>query len=260
MLLPITVLALLAGAMKILLTLACPWLAGTWAIGAAAPAAMLRHAVDALAHLPGAGVPMAAPPIWLIVGYYALLLIPLIPWQRTVTRWAARCMPVTACIAVLMLLLATCCSWQISSRCARAIRTPGLRLTLPPPSRASKPGLVRVPGGESFFVDCGSTTVPDVYRRIIEPYLRHEGIRRIDEIYLSHGDYDHICVATEIVEGFGMPTVLMTPHFRRHAQGNIPAEALLTTSTNCTIRRNWCKAGDTFDVGGGESCKSNWVA
>ena len=82
LLLPLTAVALLGGASKIVLTLACPWLAGAWAAGAAAPAAALRHAVDGLARLPGAGVPVAPPPVWAIAAFYGLLAAPLFPWRR----------------------------------------------------------------------------------------------------------------------------------------------------------------------------------
>jgi competence protein ComEC len=123
---------------------------------------------------------------------------------------------------------------------------------------AGQSALVRVQGGECFFMDCGSSTVPDVYQRVIEPYLYHEGIGKVDEIFLSHGDYDHISAASEIIQGFHVHTVRMTPYFRPHAEGVTTAEALLhfldTSGPTPTLETS----GDRIDVGGGASLQVLW--
>ena len=123
---------------------------------------------------------------------------------------------------------------------------------------AGQAAVVRVPGGETFFVDCGSSTVPDVFRRVIQPYLRREGVRRVDEVFLSHGDYDHVCAAAEVVRAFGVPVVRTTPHFRRHAAGNVPAEALLEALDQLHRPPALVRAGDRVDVGGGAAVEVAW--
>ena len=46
-------------------------------------------------------------------------------------------------------------------------------------------------GEEVYMVDGGSDSDKDIYGNVIKPYLMHEGIRRIDDIYVSHSDADH---------------------------------------------------------------------
>jgi competence protein ComEC len=249
MLLPITVVTLLSAAMKVLLTLVCPWLAADWAMAAVVPAVFLRHAVGWLAHLPAAGLPTPSPSPAMFVVYYVLISLPLIPWPWTAARWAARSAPVLACLAI---LLSSSVSIQASPAKAGGVRVTLLSIG------AGQTALVRISGGQTFFVDCGSTTLPDVFGRAIQPYLSHEGVRRVDEIFLSHGDYDHISATAEIVQAYGVPMVRITPHFRRHAEGHPQAEALLRFLDGHGPAPTLIAAGDRVDVGGGASIRVLW--
>ncbi|MBR6478734.1 MAG: hypothetical protein IKS85_09840, partial [Lachnospiraceae bacterium] len=47
--------------------------------------------------------------------------------------------------------------------------------------------------------DCGSVSKKSVGEKILIPYLKHEGIRRIDGIFLSHGDKDHTSGIVEVL-------------------------------------------------------------
>src|SRR5439155_23225483 len=76
---PVVFLALIGGFFKIAMTAMLPFAAPLWATIAGAPIAWMRHAVDLLAMLPGSDVPLPAKSISLIVIYYALLCIPLLP-------------------------------------------------------------------------------------------------------------------------------------------------------------------------------------
>jgi competence protein ComEC len=252
-LLPFTMVTLLAGILKILFTMVLSPFAATWAAAVDIPTALLERCVNALAHLPGASITTAPPPLWAIALYYALLCIPLIPWQHAAIRRIARCAPILACVLFFLIPSpASALPGETSASSPTTLRISFLSIG------AGQTALVRVPGGETFFVDCGSTTIPDVFRRDIQPYLQHEGIRKIDEIYLSHGDYDHICAAEEIIEAYHVPRVRMTPYFRPHAAGNIPAEALLhfldTTGPAPTLTLQ----SDQIDVGPSAKIKVLW--
>ena len=76
---PVVVVALIAGFLKIILTAIIPGGAGIWATIAAAPIALMRHGVDWLAHIPGSDVPFPSKSISLILVYYALLALCLLP-------------------------------------------------------------------------------------------------------------------------------------------------------------------------------------
>jgi competence protein ComEC len=252
-LLPATLLTLLAGVAKILITAVCPPLAHIAAIPALALAALLRHSVDLLAHLPGASLTRSAPPIWAIAMYYALLLLPLAPWRKPAAMWAARCAPAVACLLFFFAPLPVTGQFIAPSDSSpQDLRVTFLSIG------AGQTALIRVPAGQNFFADCGSTTIPDVFRHTIDPYLRYEGINRIDEIFLSHGDYDHISAAAEIVQAYHVPMVRMTPHFARHAVGSGAAEALLELLNSRGPPPTLTAAGDLINVGSGATLQILW--
>jgi len=58
---------------------------------------------------------------------------------------------------------------------------------------------VGMPGGENLLFDAGSLGTKDCGRRVVVPFLRHKGIGRLDAIFLSHDDIDHINGVPEIV-------------------------------------------------------------
>ncbi|MBR2188062.1 MAG: ComEC/Rec2 family competence protein [Eubacterium sp.] len=52
----------------------------------------------------------------------------------------------------------------------------------------------------TFLTDCGSTSVSEVGKYRLIPYLKQKGIRQIDGIFLTHGDEDHISGVEELLE------------------------------------------------------------
>jgi competence protein ComEC len=70
-----------------------------------------------------------------------------------------------------------------------------------------------MPDGRTLLYDAGALGGPDVTRRQIAPYLWHRGIRRIDEILLSHADLDHFNGLPALLERFAVGQVTMTPSF-----------------------------------------------
>ncbi len=63
--------------------------------------------------------------------------------------------------------------------------------------------LVRTASGENFLFDCGSSSRKGVGKYLLLPYLKYEGIRNIDAIFLSHPDADHVNGAVELLETGG---------------------------------------------------------
>src|SRR5262249_30163703 len=51
--------------------------------------------------------------------------------------------------------------------------------------------VIETPDGRTLLYDAGAMTGPDVTRRQIAPFLWNHGLRRIDEVFLSHGVLDH---------------------------------------------------------------------
>lgn len=53
---------------------------------------------------------------------------------------------------------------------------------------------------EVYLFDCGSSSIKNVGEQILIPYLKHQGIRKIDAIFVSHPDTDHVSGILELLE------------------------------------------------------------
>ena len=54
--------------------------------------------------------------------------------------------------------------------------------------------------GHRYLIDAGSSTVDRVAEQRIEPFLLSRGINRIDAVFVSHGDADHMNAVEEILD------------------------------------------------------------
>jgi competence protein ComEC len=73
--------------------------------------------------------------------------------------------------------------------------------------------VLETPDGRTFLYDAGALGGPDVTRRQIAPYLWYRGIRRIDEVFLSHADLDHFNGLPALLDRFAVGQVTCTPSF-----------------------------------------------
>ena len=103
----------------------------------------------------------------------------------------------------------------------------------------------------SVLVDAGSTTVTDVAKKILEPFLRSEGESRVDDIFLSHGDFDHISAAGEIAASYGVNQVFTSYHFVKNSAGNLPDLELLDELQKLNLPPRDIAVGDQISIGGG---------
>lgn len=58
---------------------------------------------------------------------------------------------------------------------------------------------VEFPGGGCFLFDGGSSSVNTVGKYRLIPYLKSRGIRKIDAVFISHGDQDHMNGVEELL-------------------------------------------------------------
>ncbi len=77
---------------------------------------------------------------------------------------------------------------------------------------------VGMPGGENLLFDAGSLGTKDCGQRVVVPFLRHKGIGRLDGVFLSHDDIDHINGVPEIVSGFRVDGIYTNAAFLAKAQ------------------------------------------
>src|SRR5439155_26542421 len=73
--------------------------------------------------------------------------------------------------------------------------------------------VIETPNGRVIVYDAGATGGPEVTRRHIAPFLWSRGIRRIDDLILSHADLDHFNGVPQLTERFAIGRVVTTPTF-----------------------------------------------
>ena len=59
---------------------------------------------------------------------------------------------------------------------------------------------VQIESGESVFIDGGSSSKKKVGENIILPFLKYNGVHKIDYWFISHADEDHVNGLTEVLE------------------------------------------------------------
>ena len=62
---------------------------------------------------------------------------------------------------------------------------------------------IESPDGETYLIDCGSSNVNNVSRYRVEPFLKAKGKKKLDYVFVTHGDSDHISGIEEMLERKG---------------------------------------------------------
>jgi len=243
--------SMIGGLVKIVLTLIIPWGAPVWAWLAALPVESMRLGVSWLAKIPGSDVAIPAVPVVLVLAYYAMLALPMIPTAGSRLRWVCRGGAATACATALMLPL-------LIGFAPRGNGGDGdLTMTLLSVG-AGQAAVVELPSGKTVLIDAGSSSISDLERRCLEPFLRHQAVRHIEAIYISHANFDHFSAVTQAVERYGVREVRVTPQFMRHAAKNYPARMMLRrlAELKCPVRQ--VAAGETEQLDAQTTLRVIW--
>jgi competence protein ComEC len=234
-LVPLVFAGVIGGLVKIILTLMLPWLASFWANLAAIPIHLLIKSVSWLAVLPAADVLAPAPSVWTIALYYGLLFLPLIAWSY---RW--RWMRLSPLFGLALLLV----PWP---RAAFAKPTE-FRLTILSVGAGSC-AIAESPDGHVAIFDAGSSTISDLERTVIKPFLRQEQIHHIDDIFISHPDADHFNAVQQTMDDFPTHQVIVDDAFAADARGSYGATRLLDWFTQTRQFPQIAGSGEHFQLG-----------
>ena len=113
-------------------------------------------------------------------------------------------------------------------------------------------GLVIRQGYSAVLVDGGSTTVSKVGRYRIVPYLKYMGIRRIERIFLTHPDADHMNGLEELLEMIQNRELdmavggLVVPDWLQNQTDGV---RLLKQATQMQIPVTYAVRGQTYTLG-----------
>ncbi len=253
-LLPVTLAALILGFIKIVFTAVLPFTAPMWAAIAEVPLWILRHGASWATHLPGADIPITRPPLWWILLFYLLLIafcaVMLAPQTRARVRVATRFGLAGAW--GMSLLLPMRVGFSPQGGAGDELRIIVLSVG------AGQCIAVEPPGGGIVFIDAGSSTLSDPLRTVIAPFLRHEGRSSVDEIFLSHGDFDHISAAEGIMASYHPRELITSPGMPRHADASSTCRRLLTALHQSHHDPRLAAMNDEFDFGGGARAQIIW--
>jgi competence protein ComEC len=194
----LTSVALVAGFFVLLTVPVAAWLAWPFARVTEWCLAGCGWLVEQAERVPGGWVYAPAPPAWWLVGFYAGGA------AVVLTDGRARRIAVVALAVWTLLGLAPP---------SRHLPADELRVTF---LHVGHGGCVVVepPDGRVVLYDAGTTLGPDAVRRTVAPYLWHRGVRRVDEVFLSHADLDHFNGVPAILDRFPVGLVTLTPSFR----------------------------------------------
>jgi competence protein ComEC len=254
MLLPVALAALTMGFVKIVLTLMLPFGASWWAALAALPVSWLRHGIAWCARLPGADIPVPSPSGWQVLVCYVLLAalfsLPFISWGRVRVRMVAGCSLAGACGMSLFLPLLVGFAGQSAS-------PDEVRITLLSVG-AGQCAALEPPGGQIVLLDAGSSTLSDPLRTVIAPFLRHGGRASIDEVFLSHGDFDHINAVSGLLKDYRVGQIDFSPHLQTHAHESSTCRQMLADLDHAHQKPNLIVRGGGVELGGGVHATILW--
>jgi competence protein ComEC len=229
----LTTVALLAGFLFLPAAVVCPPLAAVLAVPVHWSLAACVAIVDFADQLPGAHFTVGAiPEWWLWVFYTALLAVLTQPPLRRRWRWglagglAWLCIGLVGCNARVP-ADELCCTFL-------AVGHGGCTV-------------LETPDGRTLLYDAGALGGPDVTRRQIAPFLWSRGIRRIDEVLLSHADLDHFNGLPQLLDRFTVGQVTWTPTF---SDKQAPGVAFVVAElARRGIATRLAKSGDVFNAG-----------
>lgn len=116
--------------------------------------------------------------------------------------------------------------------------------------------LIRTASGEAYLFDCGSSSRKNIGKYILLPCLKYNGIRKVDAIFLSHPDADHVNGAVELLGMGGENNItidqLLLPDINESAkqeQLGALVEAAAGAVQKEPVHVGYLSAGDRWECG-----------
>lgn len=109
--------------------------------------------------------------------------------------------------------------------------------------------VIETEDGRTILYDVGSLGGPPMANRLVIPFLWSRGIRRIDEVLLSHADLDHFNGLVDLMDRFMIGQLTITPSFVDKESPGVIATLQQVEQRKIPVRI--VHAGDILDAGSG---------
>lgn len=131
--------------------------------------------------LPGHTLLLGRPDMWRVLLYYLFLLVPVFGWKKGQKKVFLGCT-----VVALMLLL---------------IPLPGRTRIYCLDVGQGECIVLQTKGGGNYLFDGGSNSRSDVGEKVIVPFLQYHGMGKLDGVFLSHVDTDHVNGVLQMLQG-----------------------------------------------------------
>lgn len=71
--------------------------------------------------------------------------------------------------------------------------------------------LIKTPSGKNYMFDCGSSTFDDAFEDIFKSYLKHTRTNKIDTLYISYFDDEHVSAVNKMIVNGYINTIVIPP-------------------------------------------------
>lgn len=201
--------------------------------------------VERLAALPGAGLTVPTPPWWVVTAFYALLVAVVIAFRDRSGADFKKSSRTAAMVLCVIVFAATSSVWWTSR-----MQRDALVVTVLSVGRGSAM-VVELPHGTAMMFDAGSSFASDPAPAAIVPFLCHQGITRLDRLYISHPNLDHFSGVPTLLERIPTGPVVLNACFDDKSEPRSASRHLLNllrkrnhpTRIIGTDHRQW-KEGD----------------
>ncbi|MCA8911307.1 MAG: ComEC/Rec2 family competence protein [Planctomycetes bacterium] len=203
-------------------------------------AGLLEVIAGAFAEVPYGHLFLPAPPGWWLAGYYVALASVIIAPRLRLPR-----------ILGALAWLAWLCVLPVLSLAAADEPGPA-RLTALDVGQGQCV-VVEIADGPCAVLDCGSTSLGGVGERVLAPYLWQRGRNRIDVLFLSHADADHVNGLPQLFDRFKVGRVYVSEVFADEPGG---AAIVAWLEDRCEVRV--LRRGDVVALADGLEVRCLW--
>ncbi len=203
----------------------------------------LIRLVEAMAQLPGSGLPTPMLPTWVVVGCLLVVLLWIVRERLRLNDHAVRCSMLIAVIAL---------AWTVAPR--RAGDALQLHVLSVGNGTAT---VIELPNGKTLLYDIGSFPPFDLDRWAVGPLLARDRCPRVDAVVLSHANVDHYGGLFDLLNRREVACVITTPHLE-HAATSATSRHLLEALDRRPLRRLHVDAGTRLSGTGSAAVEVLW--